>query len=399
MPYPENWNLSKRVASILRSRGVEPATIAIKDGICRVGLSETELEDLAKAGQEGRALKCSTREIPLVVAKHLANNKGQTTGKSFWGATTVASTMRLAHAAGISTFVTGGIGGVHRYGEVSLDISADLTELARTPVIVVSAGIKSILDIQRTLEVLETNGVPVVSYQTDEFPAFFSPQSGAQSPARVESPQEIALAYEAARNLHLPHGMLVAVPNSDPAGDAVEDAIKQALQEVETLEIQGQAVTPFILKRIAEVTGGASLESNMKLVERNAVVGADIAVAISDNAKNGHFLHMTEKNAWNGAPHPRVVVLGGIVVDIVAKPDTGNQLVIGTSNPASCVESDGGVGRNIAEVLGRLGSSSLIFSAVGNDSRGRAIIDRLESECGVMAKASVKVVDTANTAT
>jgi pseudouridine-5'-phosphate glycosidase len=199
-----------------------------------------------------------------------------------WGATTVASTMRLAHLAGISTFVTGGIGGVHRNGENSMDVSADLTELGQTPVVVVSAGIKSILDISRTMEVLETNSVPTVGWQTDDFPAFFSPTSGVPCPARVDTADDVARTYWAARRLRLPQGMLVAVPNHDPAGAAVERAIQTALAEAERSNVRGQDVTPYILKAVAEKTGGDSLRSNMALVRNNAVVGADIAIAISN---------------------------------------------------------------------------------------------------------------------
>jgi len=170
-------------------------------------------------------------------------------------ACTVASTMRLAHLAGISTFVTGGTGGVHRGGELSLDISADLYELAQTPVVVLSAGVKSILDIKRTLETLETLGVPTATFQSDEFPAFFSPQSGVRSPARVDSTDEIARAYLAGLDLGLSNGMLIAVPNVDPAGEAVEAAIQEAIAQAEQLGIQGRDVTPYILRAVSEKTG------------------------------------------------------------------------------------------------------------------------------------------------
>ena len=173
MPYPQNIELAKEVSSILRERGVIPATIAVKDGIFRAGLEQDELENLAKAGEENRAIKCSSRDLPLMASNITTQQSSDETVQ--WGATTVAATMRLAHAANINTFVTGGTGGVHRGGELSLDISTDLIELSRTPVIVVSAGVKSILDVKRTLEVLETFGVPVGAWQSDEFPAFFSP--------------------------------------------------------------------------------------------------------------------------------------------------------------------------------------------------------------------------------
>lgn len=260
-----------------------PATIAIKDGTCRVGLDAEELEDLAKAGSENRAKKCSTRDIPvlMVSTSAAASLSGDSKGAHQWGATTVASTMRLAHLAGISTFVTGGIGGVHRNGHVTMDVSADLTELGQTPVVVVSAGIKSILDIRRTLEVLETNSVLTMGWQTDEFPSFFSPRSGVQCPIRVDNAGTVAASYWAARALGLPQGSLVAVPNHDPAGANVEKAIQSALEEAEDLKISGQAITPFILKRVAEKTGGDSLRSNMALVKQNAEVGAEIAIEIS----------------------------------------------------------------------------------------------------------------------
>jgi pseudouridine-5'-phosphate glycosidase/sugar/nucleoside kinase (ribokinase family) len=395
MPYPENLNLAKTVASILRSKGVEPATIAVRDGVCRVGITPDELEDLARAGGEGRAQKCSTRELSLI----LANQKGcDFSGTSQWGATTVASTMTLAHAAGIPTFVTGGIGGVHRHGEVSMDISADLTELARTPVIVVSGGIKSILDIERTLQVLETNGVPTVAYQTDEFPAFFSPHSGVPAPARMDNPDQVAWAYWAARNLNLPHGMMVAVPNQDPAGANVEEAIHSALAEADEQGIHGQAVTPFLLKRIAEITGGDSLRSNMALVKQNAEVGADIAIAICKQRQQTQDHQVAQ--ARKDIPRSRVIVMGGTVLDIMAKPLPGQELLLETSNPATCTESDGGVGRNIAEVLGRLGSNPLFYSSVGNDARGLGLLSRLVEDCGVQApRSTVRVVDDANTAT
>ncbi|KAL9180194.1 hypothetical protein ACHAXT_008164 [Thalassiosira profunda] len=243
MPYPQNLELAKDVSQILRNKGVVPATIAIKDGVFRAGLHADELENLSKAGEEGRAAKCSTRELPLMAAK--CRNMSRTEESVQWGATTVAATMRLAHAAGIPTFVTGGTGGVHRGGENSLDISADLIELSRTPVVVVSAGVKSILDIKRTLEVLETFSVPAGTWQSDEFPAFFSPKSGVASPARFDNAEDVASAYLAGNELGT-NGMLVAVPNHDPAGENVEAAIQEALNEADEAGIEGRDVTPFI---------------------------------------------------------------------------------------------------------------------------------------------------------
>lgn len=309
-------------------------------------------------------------------------------------ATTVASTMTLAHAAGISSFVTGGVGGVHREGELSMDVSADLTELSRTPVVVISAGIKSILDIPRTLEVLETNSVPTVAYQTDEFPCFFSPNSGITSPARVDSAAEVASAYWAARALNLRHGMLVAVPPPDPAGESIEKAIQTALKEASERGLQGQAVTPFILKHVANSTKGASLSCNISLVKNNANVGTEIAMAIAE----GQSATSVGVVANEYPRASQVIVMGGTVLDIVAKP-TANTLLLGTSNPAECRESDGGVSRNIAEVLGRLGSEPLLFSAVGDDARGLAI-QRRQAEYGIKnSHLTINVVKGANTAT
>ena len=384
LPYPQNWELCQE----LQHPDVVTATIAMKNGIAKVGLEWDELKELT---QTKRAIKCSTRELSLFAAQHQENEMDET----YWGATTVASTMHLAHQAGIATFVTGGIGGVHRDGHNSMDVSADLLELGRTPVVVVSAGIKSILDIPRTLEVLETNGVPTVSYQTDQFPAFFSPDSGVSSPATVQSADEVADAYWASRELGLSHGMLVAVPNYDPAGANVEAAIQEALREASDQGIHGQGVTPYILRRVNELTGGDSLRSNIALVKNNLRVGAEIAKAIAERRRSEDQFAVPESY---GFPKAKVAVLGGIVLDIVARPT--HPLVLKTSNPSRCTESDGGVGRNVAEVLGRLGSPTLLFSAVGNDSRGRALVDRLTSACGIGgADQSVSMVDDASTAT
>lgn len=207
LPYPENRNLASDLSAIFRSvangngdEGVTAATIAMKDGFCHVGLSSEDVDDLCRNGATS-VIKCSTRDIPFFLAKHQQARENLMHNDSVhrWGATTVASTMRLAHLAGITTFVTGGTGGVHRGAEVDMDISADLIELSRTPVVVVSAGVKSILDIGLTLEQLETLGVPVAVFGSDSFPAFFSPVSGYDSPNRVDSAEEVAKAYWASR--------------------------------------------------------------------------------------------------------------------------------------------------------------------------------------------------------
>lgn len=426
LPYPENMNLAKDISSIIRARGAIPATIAVKDGICRVGLTPDELSDLAISGIENRASKCSTRDLPLILAKQKFLLDSNVVGASFasqWGATTVASTMRLAHMAGISTFVTGGTGGVHRGAESTMDISADLLELARTPVVVVSAGVKSILDIRRTLETLETNGVPTVAFGVDEFPAFFSPSSGVPAPGRLDSAKEVATAYLASLELGLPNGMLVAVPNHDPAGASVEAAIQETIEEANELGITGRDVTPFILKKVAEKTKGDSLKSNTSLVRNNAAVGADIAVAIAtarSNLNSNTFAsaklavpsRVVVNTPQSTAQSPvvqegsiskassRVVVMGGAVIDMVAKPAPGQELILATSNPGSCYESDGGVGRNIAEVLGRLGSKPILYSAVGDDARGSSLMKRMEEDYDITKdRQQIEIVKGANTAT
>jgi pseudouridine-5'-phosphate glycosidase/sugar/nucleoside kinase (ribokinase family) len=443
MPYPQNYELASWVESMLRDEyGVEPATIALLlrrweggdedpsgDGTssesyiqpaslgaaCMIGLTDPQLHDLAVAGVQGHAVKCSTRELSLFLASSTSTVAAATPAKwspgislNRWGATTVASTMHLAHQVSIPTFVTGGIGGVHRGAEVTMDVSTDLLELSRTPTVVVCGGIKSILDVRKTLEVLETNGVPVVTYRADEFPAFFSPRSGVTSPARVDSPMEVARAYWTARDLGLSHGLLVAVPNNDPAGEHVEVAIQGALREAHERNLHGPAVTPFVLRRVAETTSGESLRSNMALVENNARVGAEIAVAIAEISRErketarkniAHWSFGPEKSRQSPSSAPsgsRVVVVGGIVADVVAKPH--GELILGTSNPASCFESDGGVGRNIAEVLGRLGDAPVLCSAVGDDSRGRAMLERLRRDCGVRVEDSVRILHHASTA-
>ena len=364
-------------------------------------------------------MKCSTRDLPIIAARMASSTTQQSSDINQWGATTVASTMYLANLAGIATFVTGGTGGVHRDGENTMDVSADLHELSRTPVVVVSAGIKSILDIQRTLEVLETLSVPTVSYQTDMFPAFFSPSSGVVSPNRVDNSQDVARMYWSARDLNLQSGMLVAVPNEEPTGALVEEAIQLALTEVTKLGVVGREVTPYVLQAVAEKTGGSSLTSNIALVKHNASVGADIAVEIAAEAKyrsehdgQSHLFSTGSPSSAGSGVHSKespsipiepgkVIVMGGAVVDLVAKPIEGSQLILGTSNPGTCTESDGGVGRNIAEVLGRLGAYPSFYSAVGGiDDFGKSLVQRLEMECGVYrANDTVAVIDSARTAT
>lgn len=308
--------------------------------------------------------------------------------------------MRLAHAAGISTFVTGGTGGVHRGGEHSLDISTDLIELSRTPVVVVSAGVKSILDVKRTLEFLETFAVPTGTWKSDEFPAFFSPISGVKSPSKFDNAMDVASAYLTGKELGLTSGLLVAVPNHDPAGQSVETAIQESLHEAESAGIQGRDVTPFVLRTVAEKTSGDSLRSNISLVKRNAEVGAAIANSISDLSFGSSTEERMRSPRLQMPRHrSRVVCVGGAVVDVVAKSNAENEMIIGTSNPGTIHRSDGGVGRNVAEVLGRLGSKPIFYTAIGSADGGQGIVSRLENDCGVITTTkSVHIAEDSNTA-
>ena len=270
MPYPQNVETALRVEQEVRDYGAVPATMAIMDGRLKVGLSEAEIEALGKAGQS--VIKTSRRDIPFVVAS----------GKM--GATTVAATMILAAQAGIHVFATGGLGGVHRGAETSFDVSADLQELANTDVAVVCAGPKSILDIALTREYLETFGVPVIGYGCDNLPAFYVQDSGHPVDYRLDSPQQIANALKVKWSLPLSGGVIIgnpvpaefAMPNS-----VIDSAIAQALAELDEQGIGGKESTPFLLKRVVELTGGDSLDTNIQLVLNNARVAAGISVALS----------------------------------------------------------------------------------------------------------------------
>jgi pseudouridylate synthase len=266
MPYPQNVAMATEVEGIVRSHGAVPATIAVLGGVPRIGLAPDDLELLAS---DPSVVKVSVRDLPTVIAR------------GAHGATTVAATMRLAHLAGIRVFVTGGLGGVHRGAETSFDVSADLTELATTPVCVVSAGVKSILDIGLTLEKLETLGVPVLVDGADEFPSFYSRGSGFPAPLRADGPDEIARTLDAAWSLGLTSGVVVAhpIPEADeiPAAE-ISAVIDRALADLDARGISGRDATPYLLGRIVELTDGRSLVANIALVRENARVGAEIAV-------------------------------------------------------------------------------------------------------------------------
>lgn len=256
MEYPVNRDTALAVEEIVRANGAVPATIALINGLVRIGLDKEDIEYLSKDGKQS-SRKCSRRDLAVVLAK-----KGN-------GSTTVAATMYLANLAGIKIFVTGGIGGVHRGAETTFDISADLTELSRTPVSVVSAGVKSILDIPKTLEFLETMGVPVVSYNTEWFPDFFTSNSGIKSVFRADTPDECAAIIEGNEVLKLKNGILFAVPvpsDKEANQENIQQAIKQALHEADEKGVKGAEITPFLLKRVNELTGGESSASSKSLL-------------------------------------------------------------------------------------------------------------------------------------
>lgn len=270
MPYPQNQEVALQVEEIIRGEGAVPATMAIIGGRLKIGCTA---EDIAYLGKKGLAVnKTSRRDLPILVAKKED------------GATTVATTMILAEMAGIRVFATGGVGGVHRGAETTMDISADLEELAQTPVMVVCAGAKSILDLGLTLEYLETKGVPVIGYRTSELPAFYTSKSGFGVDYQLDSPEEIAEAFHVKRELGMKGGMLVTNPiptEFEMPPEVINRAIDQAVKEAEETGVKGKKITPFLLDRIRQLTGGDSLNSNIQLVFNNAHLAAKIAVSLA----------------------------------------------------------------------------------------------------------------------
>jgi pseudouridine-5'-phosphate glycosidase len=269
MPYPQNVETALRVEQTIRDGGATPATIAVIGGRLKAGLTAEEIEYLGKKGTS--VTKASRRDLPVLVAR----------GED--GATTVTTTMIIAALAGIKVFATGGIGGVHRGAETTMDISADLEELARTPVMVICAGAKSILDLGLTLEYLETKGVPVIGYGTEELPAFYTRKSGFKVDYRVDTPEELAAIFKAKQELSLGGGMLVTNPipeeySMDP--ERINKAIDEAVAEAKALGIHGKETTPFLLAKIKDITGGDSLASNIQLVLNNARLAAKTAACL-----------------------------------------------------------------------------------------------------------------------
>ena len=275
MPYPQNVETALNVEKIIRENGAVPATIAVIGGRLKAGLSKDEIDYLGKTGT--KVAKASRRDLPVLVAE----------GRD--GATTVTTTMIIAHMAGIKIFATGGIGGVHRGAQQTFDISADLEELAHTPVMVVCAGAKSILDLGLTLEYLETHGVPVIGYGTEELPAFYTRKSGFKVDYRIDTPAELAKAFHVKREIGLEGGMLVTNPIPEEYSmdhEVINKAIDEAVEEAKKLGIHGKETTPFLLAKIKDITGGDSLASNIQLVYNNARLAAKTAAELCALEKN-----------------------------------------------------------------------------------------------------------------
>ncbi|XP_034101651.1 uncharacterized protein LOC117566216 [Drosophila albomicans] len=352
MPVPQNVETALQVEEMVRQNGAVPATIGIIDGCIKVGLTQEELMKLAHKPRE-QVIKCSRRDLPYVVAAQQS------------GGTTVAATMIVAHQVGIPIFATGGIGGVHREGHVTMDVSADLVELGRTPVAVVCSGVKSILDIPRTLEYLETQGVCVASYASmgGVFPDFYTRDSGCKVPYNLETAADAARLLRAWRELDLQSGVLIGVPIPEEfAADksAIDAAIEQANAEAQAQGVSGKEVTPFLLSHIAGITKGRSLQANIALIKNNAAVAAQIASAWV--AGNGHQCGDSRE------PKKKPVVVGASILDLSFRVKDMHGLHLdGATYKSVAKHAAGGVGRNIAEGIYKLYGEVNLISAVGND--------------------------------
>ncbi|XP_061400047.1 uncharacterized protein LOC133335766 [Musca vetustissima] len=358
MPYPHNMETALEVEDVVRTVGATPATIACLDGRLKVGLTRDEISRLSEV-EKADVLKCSRRDLPYVVA----NSK--------FAGTTVAATMIIANMAGIKIFATGGVGGVHRDGHISLDISADLVELGRTPVVVVSSGVKSILDIPRTLEYLETQGVSVAAYTNEgRFPDFYTRDSGCKAPYDLNGPKEAAALIKALYDLNLQSGMLIGVPIPKEYAldkDMVRKAIDQAHKEALSKGVEGKNVTPFMLAAVANITKGNSLRANIALIKNNAKVAAEIACELSGNTNT------TPLSRPRKEPPP--MIIGASMLDLCSTMIDDSPLALdGATYQTKVKESAGGVGRNLAESIHKLHGDASFISVVGNDHTGKSLL-------------------------
>ncbi|XP_071561331.1 uncharacterized protein [Temnothorax nylanderi] len=368
MPYPDNLSTALKVEDAIRKQGVVPATIGIIDGKIYVGLNNEQLETLSKA-DSARTMKCSRRDISFILSHGLN------------GGTTVSGTMLIAHAAGIPIMATGGIGGVHRGAELTLDISADLIELGRTPVAVVCSGVKSILDIGKTLEYLETQGVPVVKIgDTPEFPAFYCSETSdkIKAPCRVSNAKEAAGIVETQGVLGIGTGILfaVSIPEKYALQPSVVDAaISEALTKANAMRVTGKQVTPFLLNELNKITRGQSLEANIALIENNAKVAAEIASNLCERSQTAHVRSASVRSIIS---RQKPIVIGGSVLDTVLQvkePEINND---GRTHTGRSRRSCGGVGRNVADALLKLGlKNTRLISVVGDDEHGKTILESL----------------------
>lgn len=374
MPYPDNLETALEVEDIIRRKNVVPATIAIINGRIKVGASRTELEELSKNNQG--LIKVSRRDFSYALSRGLT------------GGTTVSGTMLVAEKAGITIMATGGIGGVHREVESSMDVSADLKELGQTRVAVVCSGVKAILDIPKTLEFLESQGVPVVTIgDSRNFPAFYSRETfdKLESPMRVNDPQEAAALVTAQNQLGLNTGILLAVPiprehSLDP--QEVEKAIEEALGAAKRHKfITGKQVTPFLLEKLSALTGGTSLKANKALIKNNAAVAAEIALRLGSHSQSS-----------SKSSNP--VVIGGATYDTILQVDEPEIKLNGSTHKGRSLKSCGGVGRNLANALVNLGMSDTKFiSVVGDDEPGRVVIESLKSAAETVQKMDVNTAN------
>ncbi|PIC32070.1 hypothetical protein B9Z55_012542 [Caenorhabditis nigoni] len=357
LPYPHNLSTAKSLEQKVRASGSQPATIALFDGKIHVGLDDEKLEKLASSQN---AVKVSTRDI----AKTLIRKE--------IGGTTVASTMKIAHAAGISVFATGGIGGVHRGADQTFDISADLQELSQIPVCVVCSGVKSILDIPKTVEYLETHSVNCVVYgEENVFPSFFTRKSGSKAQFQTESLEEVVELLKTSKTSGLPFGTVLACPIPEKYaadGDSIQNAIDQAVREAIEQNIASQQVTPFILARVNELTQGASMKTNIALLENNASIAGRLAAKLCD--RRPIAISKMNRNQSSMGTKPKVVSIGAAIVDFeaITSEDVKDD---GGSYNGRVVQRMGGVARNHAEALGRLGCESIFVSAIGDDQNGQ----------------------------
>ncbi|CDO71636.1 hypothetical protein BN946_scf184911.g106 [Trametes cinnabarina] len=396
MPYPANLETARSVESNVRKVGAIPATIGLIEGRVKIGLEPHELERLADVRKNTSVVKLSRRDIgPAIALKRD-------------GGTTCSATLIFSALAGIKVFSTGGLGGVHRGAETTMDISADLHELTRCPVGLVSAGVKSILDIGRTLEYLETLGVPVVSYgPTDDFPAFYSRHSGFKSPWRIEDPVSAARILHAQKQFGLSNGALFAVPIPEAyeaVGQELQRAVEQAVLESEAngMSRRGKEATPWLLRRVGELTAGKSLASNIALIENTALVGGQIAVAYSQLAKerqpvasHPHIVHKSPASVTDHKssepPPAKLVIVGSAAVDITARADPIAGAVRANSNlhttaPGVVALTAGGVGRNVAEAAHRIltsyssdfSTATALISPIGEDAFGQLLVSETQ---------------------